>query len=83
MNEYVLVEFCAVNPSDETQLCQELHKLGDAFVSINSNHHDHYLRVYGKMESSLVTFIAIQSPFLAERMHISYIDDKLKDKYRK
>lgn len=82
MNEHVLVEFCAY-ASDETQLCQELHKLGDAFVSISSNHYNNSFTVYGKISSSLATFIAIQSPFLAERMHVSYIGDELKNKYRK
>lgn len=88
MNEYIYVEFLFDMPDSQIGSI-ELRKLGKDFELIDtSNEFDngntfHTAQRYsGKISSEVATMIKLSNPFLAERMHISYIPNDLKDKYR-
>lgn len=92
MNEYVLVEFLAGIPNEEALLDKCIEEMGPDFVYLNKvyeSEHDEdgnyadWVRVQGKISSQYASILKLQSPFLAERMRISYISEELKSKYRK
>lgn len=92
MKEYVLVEFLFA----EHEAMHELEKLiclGDDFVYLSNQleYEDDsetgictdYQRVTGKINSQVASLIKLQNPALAGKMRISYIDEELKNKYRR
>lgn len=94
MNEYIYVEFAADenNPNDIIILDKKLNKLiEDNFIIIfevqnigpMSNGSGYIQSAVCRMTSEQATLIKLSDSFLAERMHVSYIDDALKDQYRK
>ena len=89
MNEYIYVEFLFDMPDSQIGSI-ELRKLGSEFQLLQTSdefdhgHAFHTGQKYcGKISAEAATIIKLSNPFLAERMHISYITDNLKNKYRK
>lgn len=92
MNEYVLIEFIAEQPTEARLLLEKLLALGEDFKLIGTSdeneededgNYSSWVRVSGKISSAYASVIKLQDPFLAERMRISYIPDNLKNMYRK
>ena len=88
MKDYIYVEF-QFEINDVAEGSIEIRKLGSEFELIDNNYTSsedftyHTLQKYcGKISSETATLIKLSNPFLAERMHISYISDELKNKYR-
>ena len=88
MNEYIYVEFLFDMPDSQIGSI-ELRKLGSEFELINKSEefdHGHAFhtgqKYCGKISAEAATMIKLSNPFLAERMHISYISNELKDRYR-
>jgi erythromycin esterase-like protein len=81
MKEFILVEFIATH-NDREELIKKVSTLGDDFQQINQVYSS-AITIYGKISSEYASIIKIQDQFLSERMHISYIPDDMKDKYRK
>lgn len=83
MKEYILVEFIATN-TDRDILVHELNNLENDFLEIECNSTiENILIISGKISAEYASVIKLQNPFLSERMRISYIQENLKDKYRK
>jgi len=88
MNEFVYVEFLFDMP--DAQLGSiELRKLGSDFELLDTKEElgDNYnyfnKQIYrGKISSETATLIKLGNPLLAKHMHISYISEDLKNKYR-
>ncbi len=92
MNEYVFVEFMFF--ADDALIgTAELNKLdkGDFIVISSDIEWDGeqdvtmplaYHRVTGKIKSDIATVLTLSDSFLGKHMHISYISDSLKNKYR-
>ncbi len=90
MNEFIYVDFL-FRQGDAMRAADEIRNLGDDFRLLSSeadyelyNSDDMliYFRISGEINSSAATMIKLNNKFLADHMRISYIPDKLKDKYR-
>ena len=91
MKEYVYVEFI-IETGEVEQLNQELEKAGAEFDQIISDFEFEtdsngatatWYRIGGKIKAETLTCIKLQNEYLAKRLRISYIDDELKNKYRR
>ena len=91
MNEFVFVEFLFTR-EDAMRGAVEITDLAEDFVLIKSDIDDGEIdargyvklhqRVSGKINSATATAIKLRNTFLSEHMHVSYISDELKNKYR-
>lgn len=92
MKEYVLVEFLL--PGEEYPTWRKiLDELQDDFVELHAdsefeinedgNKVGECIRVSGKISSEYASVIKLRDPYLAQRMRISYIDEELKNRYRR
>lgn len=92
MKEFVLVEFIAIYSDDSDILLKKLDELGKEFVMISEidnftedeyGNRKEWIKATGMISSEYASLIKLTDSFLAERMRISYIEESLKDKYRK
>lgn len=91
MNEIICVQFMC-NPDELIRMHDSLLKLEieGNFVPIERSasispplFKDGAFSVTGSIDATFATMLRLRDPFLADRMHVSYIDDNLKDKYRR
>lgn len=87
MNEFLYVEFIFNGTIEGSAGMDRLSSLGEDFNYINDSFPGELDKsvnhvIYGKIKSQTATVIKLSDKFLADRMHISYISDTLKDKYR-
>lgn len=87
MDEYVYVEFLFDQDNCMTG-ADEIVALGNDFILLNSEleytdtKQTAYHRTKGKIRSATATAIKLRNSVLSASMHISYISDELKNKYR-
>lgn len=91
MRERILVEFL-VSSEEAGQLRSKLQEFEDDLVIIDSRdkfegENDQFtgvwVRISASISSELLTILKIRDPFIASHMHISYIPDNIKDRYRR
>lgn len=87
MNEFLYVEFIfngtvegAVGMDKLSGLGADFNYINDSFSEDTDKASNHIIN--GKITSQTATVIKLSDKFLADRMHISYISDTLKNKYR-
>lgn len=85
MMEFVLVEFLFEHEHGDD--VKYIMGLGDDFIHLTSCSgtlwdNSRYFSITGQINSETATMIKLSNESIAARMRISYIDDKLKDKYR-
>lgn len=87
MNETVLVQFYLEKEIEDG--AKDILKHSCNFLPLeNSRCEFHangksWVMFAGRMDAQAATILKLRSPDLAERMVVSYVPDKLKDKYRK
>lgn len=84
MKEFVAIKFVST-PAEYQQLVDLVMELNtDEFIiSLEWNSLAGFGReIVGKITSEYASVVKLRYKFLADRMHISYIDEDLKDKYR-
>ena len=91
MNEFVYVEFI-FKVADAVKGGIQVGALGEDFISISGGmdweqedargYSTGYYKMRGKINSAAATVVKLSNTFLSDHMHISYISDELKDKYR-
>lgn len=80
MNQFVFVEF--IVEREHCSLLDYALATADSFCALSCTMIDDVVMLSGRIDSADAAMIKIQDQFISDRMHISYISEELKNKYR-